>query len=130
MLKSILLLSSIIMIPNFKILVQTKGSSYLSRMRGKGGARATILFLSAPPPEKILGVFSARSKRARTFFRKLSMSELVGVTGFEPATSRTPCARATIYATPRGRYRLILHPNSPAVLNLPPIDSKLQSSTD
>lgn len=57
MLKSILLLSSITMITNFKILVQTKGSSCLLRAHGLGGASATISFISAPPPEKIAGGF-------------------------------------------------------------------------
>src|SRR3990167_7566905 len=63
MLKSILLLSSITMIPNFKILVQTKGSSYSLRAHGKGGASATILFLSAPPPEKSAGGFQQAGKK-------------------------------------------------------------------
>ena len=62
-LKSILLLSSITMIPNFKILVQTKGSSTLSPAHGKGGARATILFLSATPPEKSAGGFQQAGKK-------------------------------------------------------------------
>ena len=51
------------MIPNFKILVQTKGSSTLSPAHGKGGARATILFLSATPPEKSAGGFQQAGKK-------------------------------------------------------------------
>ena len=46
------------MITNFKILVQTKGSYYLLRAHGKGGASATLLsFLSVPPLEKSTGGF-------------------------------------------------------------------------
>ena len=61
MFKSILLLSSITMIPNFKILVQTKGSSCLLRAHGKGGASATVLFLSVLSPEKSAGGFQQAS---------------------------------------------------------------------
>ncbi|MBU3964736.1 hypothetical protein KJ562_03400, partial [Patescibacteria group bacterium] len=52
------------MITNFKILVQTKGSSNLLRAHRKGGASAIILFfLSAPPPEKIAGGFQQAGKK-------------------------------------------------------------------
>ncbi|MFA4872932.1 MAG: hypothetical protein WC659_03290 [Patescibacteria group bacterium] len=51
------------MITNFKRLVQTKGSSYLSPAHGKGGARATILFLLDPPPEKSAGGFQQVGKK-------------------------------------------------------------------
>ena len=39
------------------------GSSYLLRAHGKGGASATISFLSAPPPEKIAGGFQRAGKK-------------------------------------------------------------------
>jgi len=40
-----------------------KGSSYLSPAHGKSGVRATILFLSAPPPEKSAGGFQQAGKK-------------------------------------------------------------------
>ena len=41
----------------------SKGSSYLLRAHGKGGASATILFLSAPPSEKSAGGFQRAGKK-------------------------------------------------------------------
>ncbi len=68
------------MITNFKILVQTKGSSYLSPAHGRAGARATSLsfLLSVPPPsEKTLSGFQQSGKKEgglgeRIFARLLS----------------------------------------------------------
>src|SRR3989344_3830606 len=40
-----------------------KGSSTLLRTHGKGGARATTLFLSAPPSEKSAGGFQQAGKK-------------------------------------------------------------------
>ena len=52
------------MIANFMEIVQEFiGSSTLSRAHGKGGASATILFLSAPPPEKSVGGFQQAGKK-------------------------------------------------------------------
>ena len=52
------------MIANFMEIVQAfTGSSYLLRAHGKGGASATISFLSAPPPEKIAGGFQRAGKK-------------------------------------------------------------------
>ena len=48
------------MITYFCVFGKLKGSSYLLRAHGKGGASATIVSLSAPPPpEKIAGGFPA-----------------------------------------------------------------------
>ena len=58
------MLVSYFMITYSFVFGKLKGSSYLLRAHGKGGASATTLsFLSAPPSEKIAGGFQQAGKK-------------------------------------------------------------------